>query len=62
MCIICVHLDANKLTPWEAAKNRQEYLDVLDKEHLEELDNKISDALHDYLKDIGTPTATADSD
>ena len=62
MCIICDHLDASKLTPWEAAKNRREYLDVLDKEHLKELDDKISDALHDYLKDIGTPAATADSD
>lgn len=62
MCIICVHLDANKLTPWEAAKNRREYLDVLDEEHLKELDDKISNALHDYLKDIGTSTADGDSD
>ncbi len=62
MCIICVHLDANKLTPWEAEKNHREYLDVLDEEHLEELNDKISDALHGYLKDIGTPTADTDSD
>ena len=62
MCIICVHLDANKLTPWEAAKNRLEYLDVLDEEHLRELDDKIDEALYGYLRDIGTPTATADSD
>jgi len=62
MCIICVQLDANKLTPWEAAKNRREYLDVLDEEHLEELNNKISDALHGYLKDIGTSTVDTDSD
>ena len=54
MCIICVHLDDNKLTPWEAAKNRLEYLDTLDEEHLKVLDDKIEQALYKYLNELGT--------
>ena len=52
MCIICVHLDDKKLTPWEAAKNRVEYLDVLDDEHLKVLDLKIRESLLEYLDNL----------
>ena len=53
MCIICIDLDKNRLTPWEAAKNRKEMLSQLDEEHLEVLNNKITNSLHDYLNNIG---------
>ena len=49
MCLICIELDKGALTPWEAAKNRVEYLDELDEEHLEVLDTKIRNALFVYL-------------
>jgi hypothetical protein len=52
MCIICAHLDVNKLTPWEAAANRKEMLNDIDKDHLEELDKKITKALHKYLDNL----------
>ena len=52
MCIICVDLDKGKLTPWEAAKNRREMIDNLDKEHLDELDKKITASLTEYLEDL----------
>ncbi len=52
MCIICVDLDRGKLTPWEASRNRTEMLPVLDKDHLEELDKKITEALHEYLESL----------
>ena len=52
MCIICVGLDNKTLTPWEAARNRREFLDILDDEHLEELDHKIRDALKAHLNDL----------
>ena len=49
MCIICVDLEKGKLTPWEASKNRTEMLDILDEEHLKELDEKITASLKEYL-------------
>jgi len=49
MCIICVDLEKGKLTPWEASRNRTEMLDTLDKEHLKELDEKITVILKEYL-------------
>ena len=49
MCIICVDLEKGKLTPWEASRNRTEMLDTLDKEHLKELDEKITATLKEYL-------------
>ena len=33
MCLICVELSKNKLTPQEARRNLGEWVDVLDKEH-----------------------------
>jgi hypothetical protein len=52
MCIICVDLDKKKLTPWEAAKNRTEMIEQVDKDHLEVLDLKIREALLEYLNDL----------
>ena len=52
MCIICTGLDNKTLTPWEAAKNRVEFLQELDEEHLEVLDRKIRNALFNYLNDL----------
>ena len=49
MCIICVDLEKGKLTPWEASKNRTEMLNILDEEHLKELDEKITASLKEYL-------------
>tara|TARA_R100001510_G_C7621814_1_gene182538 strand:+ start:711 stop:911 length:201 start_codon:yes stop_codon:yes gene_type:complete len=49
MCIICVDLEKGKLTPWEASRNRTEMLDILDEEHLKELDEKITASLKEYL-------------
>jgi len=52
MCLICIDLDRNKLTPWEAARNRLEFLDILDHEHLEILNNKIETKLFEYLENL----------
>lgn len=53
MCIICIDLDKDKLTPWEAAKNRKEMLSEFDEEHKEVLDKKITESLHRYLNNLG---------
>ena len=58
MCIICVDLDNGKLDPWEASKNRVEFLDILDEEHLQVLDTKIREALVKYLDDISRSNLT----
>ena len=53
MCIICSQLEVNKLTPWEAARNRMEMLEVIPDEHLEELDKNIREATIRYLLERG---------
>lgn len=53
MCIICSQLEVNKLTPWEAARNRMEMLEVIPDEHLEELDENIRKATIKYLLERG---------
>ena len=52
MCIICIDLERNKLTPWEAARNRKEMLSEFDEEHLKVLDQKITEATHKYLSSL----------
>ena len=52
MCIICVELEKNKLTPWKAARNRREFLEILDDDHLEELNEKINQKLLEYLENL----------
>ena len=41
MCIICVKIDKNELPPWEVLDNLQEISKFTDKEHLEEIKQKI---------------------
>ena len=53
MCIICSHLGDNKLTPWEAARNRMEMLEDIPDDHLEELDKTIREATIRYLMEHG---------
>ena len=45
MCIICVELDKNKLSPWEAKANLSEMADEIGPEHTREVEDKISDAI-----------------
>ena len=57
MCIICIDLDKGKLDPWEASRNRTEMLEELtisdaSTDHLEILDQKIRDALYQYLNEL----------
>jgi hypothetical protein len=58
MCLICDHLDQNKLTPWEAAKNRSEMIQDLDEEHIKLLDDKIRFALNEYLNNLNNEEET----
>ena len=62
MCIICTHIDAGKLDPWEAARNRRELLPDLDEEHLKILDEKINKALLDYLDRLTVEDDTTNLD
>lgn len=52
MCKICVDLENGTLAPWEAAKNRTEMLDSFDETHLKVLDEKIRQALLEYLDEL----------
>jgi len=58
MCLICDHLDQNKLTPWEAARNRSEMIEELDEDHLDLLDEKIRFALKQYLDNLNNEEET----
>ena len=49
MGIICNDIDVNKLTPWEAARNRREMINEIEEDHLKILDNKIREHLLQYL-------------
>lgn len=53
MCIICVGLSDNKLTPWEAARNRLEMLGTIEEDHHEELDRNIRLATIRYIMERG---------
>jgi len=52
MCLICVGLDNNTLTPWEAARNRTEMLDEFDEKHLILLEQKINKSLIQFLDNL----------
>ncbi len=45
MCIICVELDKNKLSPWEAKRNLSEMAETLDDNHIKEVEDKILDKI-----------------
>ena len=49
MCIICVELDKNKLSPWEAKRNLTEMVENIGEEHAREVENKISDLIFEQL-------------
>ena len=49
MCIICVELDKNKLTPWEARRNLTEMVEKIGDEHALEVDKKISDMIFENI-------------
>tara|TARA_A100001015_G_scaffold236570_2_gene268838 strand:+ start:1523 stop:1702 length:180 start_codon:yes stop_codon:yes gene_type:complete len=51
MCIICSGLDEKTLTPWEAIRNSDEMWDIIDDEHKEELDERISLAVQEWLEE-----------
>ena len=46
MCIICVEMDKNKLSPWEAKRNLSEMVEKIGQDHAIEVENKISDAIY----------------
>jgi len=49
MCIICIEMDKNKLSPWEAKKNLSEMVEKIGEHHAREVENKISEAIYDEL-------------
>ena len=62
MCIICIEMDKNKLTPWEAKKNLAEIKESLGQEHAIEVENKISDAIYEELYANFGETLTKDEE
>ena len=62
MCIICVGLDDNKLTPWEAARNRTEMLNLISEEHHIVIEGKIQKALKNYLNNFGKESSSDEKD
>ena len=49
MCIICVQLDKNELSPWEAKANLKEISEKIGAKHTREVENKISDAIFEEI-------------
>tara|TARA_B100000686_G_C16563019_1_gene848799 strand:+ start:781 stop:987 length:207 start_codon:yes stop_codon:yes gene_type:complete len=49
MCIICIELEKDKLTPREAWRNLSEMQHSLQEDHLQEVVDKIWDKLHSRL-------------
>lgn len=37
MCIICIELEKERISPWEASKNLKEMSKALDSEHIQEV-------------------------
>lgn len=60
MCIICIELEKNKLTPWEAKRNLREMVEKIGPEHAREVENKISDAIYEELNFNFGDTLTED--
>ena len=54
MCIICIEMEKNKLTPWEAKRNLREMVEKIGPEHAREVENKISEAIYEeILREFG---------
>ena len=49
MCIICVEMEKNKLTPWEAKRNLSEMVAEIGEKHAREVENNISDMIYDEI-------------
>lgn len=49
MCIICIELEKNTLSPWEAKKNLSEMVEKIGQDHAIEVENKISDAIYEEI-------------
>ena len=49
MCIICIELNKETLTPWEAKRNLAEMSQIIDPEHVREVENKISDLIYEEI-------------
>ena len=45
MSIICVDLEKNKLSPWEAKRNLTEMVEKIGPEHAREVENKITEKI-----------------
>jgi len=43
MCLVCIELSMDRLTPKEARRNLNELIHILDKEHIEEVYRAIWD-------------------
>ncbi len=50
MCIICSGLDNKTLMPWEAVRNSREIMETLPEDHKEELVEKITIAVEEWLQ------------
>ena len=62
MCIICVGVDENKLTPWEASRNRTEMLNLISEEHHIVIEGKIQKALKNYLNNFEKENSSDEKD
>jgi hypothetical protein len=51
MCIICVELDKNKLSPWEAKRNLREMSSSLELNHIKAVEDKISELIEQEIED-----------
>jgi hypothetical protein len=49
MCIICIEMDKNTLSPWEARRNLSEMVEKIGHDHAREVDKKISDAIFEEI-------------
>jgi len=51
MCIICIEYEKGKLKPADALRNLQELKEILDKEHVREIQKKIINDAWERSKD-----------
>lgn len=49
MCIICIEMEKNHLSPWEAKRNLSEIAEKIGPEHALEVDKKISEAIYEEI-------------
>lgn len=49
MCIICLELNKNKLSPWEAKKNLGEMVEKIGEKHARDVEVKISELIYEEI-------------